>query len=104
MSNNRPIQIIVELPTDFPNEKPKLTVVPMLRHTWVSQESGEVQSPGLLNVSSPALEVFSFLHYSIRLVLRALRFGPSGAGDHPGIREASTSAHQRAGASCDESS
>lgn len=43
----------VYLGLKFPNEKPKIVVVPRIQHEWIGDPStGEIQSaPGLLNVS-----------------------------------------------------
>lgn len=47
--NELALQIL--LSNDFPNEKPKLKISPVVIHPWVNGEGEVVSAPGLLNVS-----------------------------------------------------
>lgn len=50
-SNGLQLFLTVELGPGFPNEKPRLTISPIVSHHWISS-TGEVQNaPGLTNVS-----------------------------------------------------
>lgn len=54
VSDERLFKLNVYLGLNFPNEKPKIVVVPRIQHDWISDPStGEIQTaPGLLNVSA----------------------------------------------------
>lgn len=39
----------VQLPPDFPNEKPILTIHPPVNHAWVTNERDITNAPGVLN-------------------------------------------------------
>ncbi|XP_065091427.1 vacuolar protein sorting-associated protein 37A [Ochlerotatus camptorhynchus] len=49
-SGGREIAINIILGANFPNEKPKLIVSPILNHPWVNSSTGEIENaPGILN-------------------------------------------------------
>ncbi|XP_037826341.1 vacuolar protein sorting-associated protein 37A [Lucilia sericata] len=51
-SGGRNFILSVLLGVNFPNEKPKLMLSPLVQHLWVNASTGEVESaPGLLNYS-----------------------------------------------------
>ncbi|XP_065365208.1 vacuolar protein sorting-associated protein 37A [Calliphora vicina] len=51
-SGGRNFILSVLLGVNFPNEKPKLVLSPLVQHLWVNASTGEVESaPGLLNYS-----------------------------------------------------
>lgn len=50
-SGGRNFILTVLLGVNFPNERPKLILSPIVQHVWVNAVTGEVESaPGLLNV------------------------------------------------------
>lgn len=52
VSDGRQLKLNVYLGTNFPNEKPRISISPRIRHEWVQEQTGEVQNaPGLVNVS-----------------------------------------------------
>lgn len=52
MSDGRQFQIDVHLGANFPNEKPRLSISPLVRHDWVNEQTGDIHgAPGLVNVS-----------------------------------------------------
>lgn len=51
-SGGRNFMMTVLLGLNFPNERPKLLLSPIIQHHWVNTNSGEIESaPGLINVS-----------------------------------------------------
>lgn len=51
LSDGRQLMINVYLGSNFPNEKPRIVVSPLVKHPWINDQTGEVQgAPGLLNV------------------------------------------------------
>lgn len=52
-SDDRQFKLNVYLAANFPNDKPKIVIVPRVQHEWISDSAtGEIQTaPGLLNVT-----------------------------------------------------
>lgn len=53
-SDDRQFKLNVYLAANFPNDKPKIMIVPGVQHEWISDPAtGEIQTaPGLLNVAN----------------------------------------------------
>lgn len=53
LSDGRQFQLDVHLGTNFPSEKPRISISPRVHHDWVNEQSGEIhKAPGLVNVST----------------------------------------------------
>lgn len=51
ISGTRHFNLEVILPTNFPTDKPKLTISPIVDHSWVQGITGEItDAPGLISV------------------------------------------------------
>lgn len=61
--NNFMLKII--LSPDFPQDKPKLKIVPLIIHSWISGDGEVTSAPGLLNVSWICLLFLSNLIISL---------------------------------------
>ncbi|XP_046440442.1 vacuolar protein sorting-associated protein 37A-like [Daphnia pulex] len=49
-SGNRELTIKIQLPPDFPTQKPLIWISPAIQHNWVT-DNGRIMSPGLVNYS-----------------------------------------------------
>ncbi|KZS20745.1 Vacuolar protein sorting-associated protein 37A [Daphnia magna] len=49
-SGNRELTLKIQLPSDFPTQKPLIWINPVIQHNWVT-DNGRIMSPGLVNYS-----------------------------------------------------
>ncbi|XP_057373874.1 vacuolar protein sorting-associated protein 37A-like [Daphnia carinata] len=49
-SGNRELTLKIQLPSDFPTQKPLIWINPVIQHNWIT-DNGRIMSPGLVNYS-----------------------------------------------------
>lgn len=54
-SGKNHLVLTITLGSDFPNQKPRLVVTPLVNHPWVNKSGVVTSAPGLLNVSDCGL-------------------------------------------------
>lgn len=95
LSDGRQFQLDVHLGTTFPNEKPRISISPRVRHDWVNEQTGDIHgAPGLVNVSQAQsinnnriqLNISRTIIFFLITVHRPFRSGSRGAGHHSSVR------------------
>ena len=63
-SGNRELTLKIQLPSDFPIQKPLIWISPTVQHNWVT-DNGRIMSPGLVNYSEQS-DLGQIVHTIIR--------------------------------------
>lgn len=80
-SGNRELTLKIQLPSDFPAQKPLIWISPPIQHNWIT-ENGRVLSPGLINYSEQS-DLGQIVHAIVREMkkLPDLKGHPNGNGN-----------------------
>lgn len=63
-SGNRELTLKIQLPSDFPAQKPLIWISPAIQHNWIT-DNGRVLSPGLINYSEQS-DLGQIVHAIVR--------------------------------------
>lgn len=63
-SGNRELTLKIQLPSDFPTQKPLIWISPAIQHNWVT-DNGRIMSPGLVNYSEQS-DLGQIVHAIVR--------------------------------------
>ena len=82
LSGNQELTIKIQLPTDFPTQKPLIWIIPAIQHNWVT-DNGRIMSPGLVNYSEHS-DLGQIVHAIIRELkkLPEANIFPNGASSN----------------------
>ncbi|KAI9557041.1 Vacuolar protein sorting-associated protein 37A [Daphnia sinensis] len=82
-SGNSELTLKIQLPSDFPTQKPLIWINPVIQHNWVT-DNGRIMSPGLVNYSE-----HSDLGQIVHSIVREMKKLPEMKSYPNGVRSSS---------------